>query len=648
MPEISFGNSYLDLFLYFWWFLLAIFFAFFIPGDLLISKLSLKPFPRIIISLILGMVLWGLQGFIFGYANTRFLSYFYLLACFILWLKLTKREELVHFLNFKIKQVDPLLAITIVLGVIIQVAVLAWMGIGTPKGISFCCGAIGDFIFHMDFSYHVLQRIPPFEFGMAGVEVTNYHYWGNLVVAELVRIFHLPLVYTQFQYLGIMLSVCLGLSAIVFGQLNKLHKNVIRWLVFFLYFSGDLIYLLIFILRKTFDFSMGPLENSASFLNNPPRAFAIVVFFVGLSVFSIWVKRKDFLTGVLMAILFGSLIGFKVYLGFFALSGLAFLGLYFLIKKNFRMLLPLFLALILTLIIYLPVNKSSGGLFYTGFWRFEDFIVQPALGLSHLELARRIFADHYNWLRVWQYELLFAFLFIFSNFGVKLIGLFQTKKSLAVFDKRIHLFLISAIAISFVAGSFFCQQSGGSNSFNFLVSVYIIGSIYAAIACCFWLSKIKSELVRVIVIALIVMVNLPRIGYQTYQNINVLLNNKGYFIDNDLLEAARYIKEKTGKNSTIFEDADSASFQTFLGERYVFLGDPGMVGTHGTDLSARKKIVKKVLEEKDPKIVKKLLQENKIDYLYLSVKQQLASETSAKFLKPVFVNRKIKILKLTL
>jgi len=48
-------------------FILAVFIALYIPGHLALHKIKLTLFQNIVISTILGMVLWGWQGFIFGF-----------------------------------------------------------------------------------------------------------------------------------------------------------------------------------------------------------------------------------------------------------------------------------------------------------------------------------------------------------------------------------------------------------------------------------------------------------------------------------------------------------------------------------------------------------------------------------------------------
>lgn len=585
------------------------------------------------------MTLWGWQGFIFGYLGLRWLSYFYLLGFFLLWLKTSPK------LRLKKPNLDPLTVLIILVGSVIQISMVFLTGIYQDKGLYFCCGAISDNIYHLEVTYEVINKIPPFEAGMYGEAMRNYHYWGNLVVGELVRVFHLPLMATEFRYFTILLSLSLGLLAVIFGQLLKLSKNFTRWLLFFLYFGGDFIYILQLIFTRKVNFEMGPLENGSSFLMNPPRAFAMIGFFAGLCLLVLWIKRKDLYSGLLMALIFGSLIGFKVYVGIFALTGFFALSIYYALKKKLRMIIPFIIALFAALIVYLPVNKGAGGLFFTYFWRFEEFISQPLLGLSRLELARLTYAQEHNWKRVFLYEGFYVVLFIFGIFGSKILGLFQNKKSLSLFGVELNIFLLFAIFVSSIAGFFFQQHSGGANAFNFLVSVYIIGSLYTTLACYYWLPKTKK--LKLILIFLLVATTIPRVIYEENKNIQKILNTetRGLLLTNDKLAGLRFVKENTKKSSLVL--AYNTSYFTFLAERPVFLGDEGILYSHTIDTSKRLQAIKVITENPKAPLVYKELIENNIDYLYLPAGFMLPSTDSARFLKPVFQNKEVKILKFT-
>lgn len=642
----------LSFWLYFILFFIAVFFAFVIPGTLLLRKLKLPVFDMFVLGTITGMVLWGWQGFIFGYLGTRWLSYPYLIITLLFWIYLNIKN-LSSFINkFKPNGFDWRLTLIIVIGMIIQLSAVWFNGLLSVKGLYFCCGNFTDNLLHVALTNQLVKNFPPYEPGMSGVIVQNYHYWGNLIIAELIRVFKLPLIATQFQYSTLFISLFLGLSVVVFGRIAKLSRQFNLWLLFFLYFGGDLIFLLVSYIRKEVNFNMSSLEDGAKFLVNPPRAFSIVIFFVGISLFILWIRKKDLHSGLLAVFILGSITGFKVYTGMFVLSGFIFLAGYFLIKRNLYAIIMLAAVFIFSLIIYLPVNANAGGLYFTGLAIFENFIVQPWMMLYRLELARVIYLEHHSWLRVAEYELIYIFIFIFTVFGTKLIGIFQTKKSLGLLPKELNIVIIGGIIVSAIIGFFFQQQLGGANTFNFLVSIFIIGSIYTALACDYWFSKIKNKL-KFFVVILIIVLTVPRVIDEGISNINNITSNKGFIIDNNELEALNYLREKTDKKSLILVDYRGAvidarsPYVSFLSDRPMFLsGMDADLTTHGVNFSTRKSVVDVVLKSKDILSVAKSLQQNKINYIYQLWPYDISTIESIYFTK-VYQGKGVTIIKVS-
>lgn len=634
-------------------FVLAIFLAFYIPGNVILNRLKLSPFQKFVLSFLVGMVLWGWQGFILGYLSARWFSYIYLLFFLLIWFK-ANLKNLIKFkkIEFSLakKKLDFILISLIIFGVLLQLTSVWFTGISTQKGLYFCCGSVQDNILQIAITSQIVKQFPPFEPGMYGTYIQNYHYWDSLVMGELVRVFHLPLIAINYQFMTVFISLFLGLSAIVFSQLLNLGKVFTRWLAFFLYLGGDFVWVLIAIFRGRDFFNMTPLESGQQFLENLPRAFAVVVLFAALSIFLVWLKKKDFRVGILLSLIFASLIGFKIYIGLFVFPGLVILALYDLIKKRYQSFFVLILTGILSLIIYLPVNSGAGGLYYAGQWRFEDFIVQGYFGkLNNLELARRVYLAHNSWLRVIEYELIYAVLFIFAIFGTKLIGLIQSKKSLSRLPKELHLLLIPGFIVSFISGSFFLQRSGGSNTFNFLVSIFILGSIYTSLVCYYWLNK-KNNFIKILLILVIVFLTIPRSLNQAYKNTNSIYEKKGFLIKNEEIKAINYLSGQGDNSSLVLVDSNilmdmQSPYLSFLSNKKMFLsGQIDELEAHSIDFSDRLDVRNTIFYSGNASSVSAALLNNNIGYLYMIRKDELASTDSAHFLKTGFYNKEIKIL----
>lgn len=636
----------------FLFFAISIFISCYIPGRVLIllGKSSFSKISTLTLSLIIGISLWTIQGFIFGFLNVRFLTYIYLILFLIAWLQTGDYKN--YFkkkYTLKLSKSEISFILLISTGISLQLLSVFLMGIQQSNSITYCCGNLSDNFWFLSLSRSLTESIPPQEPGMAGLIVHNYHYLANIFVAELNRIFKLPLFLVQFQYSYVLISTLLGLSAYTFGKSIKNGSRFTFWLIFMLYFGGDFIWLLMTILNKgTNLFSMSSIENGSSFLINPPRAFAIVLFFGGITLLKSWmVDKKNLTLGIIASIVLGSLIGFKVYVGLFVGIGMTCLLVLFLFKRRFKDALIPIICFVIMVILYFPVNLGAGGLYYTGFWFFENFIVQPYLQLERLELARVVYLEHGNWIRSLTYDLLFVGIATFSLFGTKLLGFLQTRNSLKIFPFEFHIFLIAGLITSFIIGFFFQQTSGGSNTFNFQVNAFIIGSIYTASAVCM-LTSVKKFRLGILISIFIVLLTIPRVIYEARLNIQRITTNSEEGIHLDEIKGYNFLKSQdTGLvvvDHTHFSlDESTPLVYAYTGQK-MFLSGIQILESHGIDVTEIKKDKNDIFMS-DVKKVADILDKNNISYIVLGPKTDLVATETARFIDMIYKNKKIKIAK---
>lgn len=639
-----FSPQFIFFFLYS---LAAIFLSVYVPGSVAIrlSKLKVSLFSSIVLSVTAGTSLWVLQGFLLGFVNLRFITYIYLGISFLFWIRNF------HFKKFTIK-VNKLLVtafLLVVVGVTTQNIAAFFMGTQTSNGVSFCCVDASDSLYFASLSQEIKRNIPPQEPGLSDTTVKNYHYLSNIFVAEVSRIFFIPLHIIQFQVSALFVSVMLGLSSLLFGLTVVKKWKYALWLVFFLYFGGDFIWLVLLILNKNVNpFVMSSLEDGAKFLSNPPRAFAIVQFFGGLILLSHWLKeKKSFVLTIILGIIFGTLVGFKVYLGIFAVSGLVVLCLYQILRKDFDGLRLLAITCITSLILYVPVNGNAGGIYFTGFWSFENFISQPYLKLGNLELARRIFLADNKILKSYFFESIFILVTVFSFFGSKIIGVVQTKNSLSLIPFQLHIFLLSGILVSLIFGFLFQQTSGGSNTFNFIVNVFIIGSVYAALSA-FFLTSLKKP-IAIIFAAIIIGLTVPRVLYETYRSIYRLTNNQYQSVTPLQLRAFDFLKHQakglTVVDRTAFGLDASSPYVAFFVDQPMYLSGLQILESHGVKVSTRSSKVATMLDPLRVDQARQLFLTEKIKYFVIGKSSPLAT-VSAQFSETLFSNNEVSILKI--
>src|ERR1700742_3824816 len=142
-------------------FLFASFFSFYIPGCFLIKKLHLPSFTHIVLSIIVGIALWGWQGFIFGFMHIRWMTYVYLLLFFILWLRTNDKNHLLDSLKeIKPKRIakgDFILLFLVILGTLLQLISIFAIGIIGKSGMSFCC-AVPDSLYHIALTNQLIKQ----------------------------------------------------------------------------------------------------------------------------------------------------------------------------------------------------------------------------------------------------------------------------------------------------------------------------------------------------------------------------------------------------------------------------------------------------------------------------------------------------------
>lgn len=151
------------------YFFIAVFIASFIPGDIVLGKIKLSVFQRLILGISIGIILWAWQGIIFGYLHLRWLSYFYLLSFLFIWSKFYAKKFLreISLYLHKLKP-DLLLFIILVFGLFVQVLTVWFNGVFTDKGLYFCCGNNSDNLLQISITDQIIKQIPPFEPGMYG------------------------------------------------------------------------------------------------------------------------------------------------------------------------------------------------------------------------------------------------------------------------------------------------------------------------------------------------------------------------------------------------------------------------------------------------------------------------------------------------
>src|ERR1035437_3735148 len=200
----------MEIILFLIYFIFASFLAFYIPGRVILGEQkNLSALGIFAVSYVIGIVFWGWQGYLFGFLQLRNLSYLYLLV--FLGLFIFRK-----YYSFKIpkansKKFDWLTILMAVVGITAQIIPFMRNGQILNQGLFVSNNNAVDHVWHVTLVGELVRRFPPNEPGMYGIPLLNYHFWFNLVTADLIRVFHLPLFETQFIGMYTLVPILLAL-----------------------------------------------------------------------------------------------------------------------------------------------------------------------------------------------------------------------------------------------------------------------------------------------------------------------------------------------------------------------------------------------------------------------------------------------------
>lgn len=650
-------------------FFIAVFFSFYLPGFLLVRFVDKSISVRnVLLSLCFGFVLWSMQGYILGYLNLRFITYIYMLCVFLLAIS---QRKIIHnnWINVirKIKQ-NPSVSVIIVIGMIVQTFFMFGSGLVFKDGMYFF-GANGvDGIMHLSYINALKESIPPQEPGAYLLTLKNYHYWIDLNIAELSRVWKISELHIFLQWMPPFISIITGIATYMVMYTWTKSKYASLWALFFLYLAGDAAYLLMLPLHHTFGFHMPSIDNGITQFNNMPHAAAKMIFTSSLIPFYYWVKENDKKWGILTVVLFASLIGFKVYFGIFAAVGLVLVVMgksiraWFINKKEKRNIISVFsqhssyfllsfLFLFIAAVIYFPSNAGAGGLdWYPLEWP-KIFLGPNNLDVKEWFLRIQVYESTGNTRNIILLNIFAIIVGLISIQGTRLIGLVPTKKLAKILGWEHLVFFIPGIILFHILGLSTLQRSGSFNVFNFFVVSGVIMSLFSAYLCYELLLK-KKWFSRVFVLVILIL-TIPRAIYEVNTFILSMRNHSHMVIPLDELEALDYVQRNTPKKAIIQSHKNNAldkrtTYVSYYSNRATYLTGIDMISSHGQDIHPFEKEMDMFFTIKDEQSFIKRMKKNNISYLYLqkTPDQQLLFAPDSRNLIELFENKSVIIYKI--
>lgn len=597
-------------------FVFMIIICWYIPGLTIVRNIKLTFWNLHAAALLTGFSLWSAITVLFAYIGQRNLTYLYLTLFFLLFF--VYKKNFVHSFSLN-KKVDVILLFILILGVVTQSSLVFFMNVSIGNNIVTCCGHIPDNHLFLAMTNELVQRFPPFEPGVYGAELKNYHYFSHLMIAEIIRLSHLPLSTTVYQFLPAVLSLLLGLSAIVFGTVLRLNNLYKRWLLFFMYFGADAVFLLVLLLGKSNPFILGSMENGITALYNLPKTFSYIILMTGLIWLILSVQKQKLLFSFITSIILALTIGHKAFTGIFVWSGMLGLFVLFVYRKYWILSIIPFITIFLGYFFQKTMISESGGFFYSGLWRVHDFFAMRELGLSEYLLARNIFISANNWIRVFFIDFVMFFIFILVTFGLKLIGFIQTKNSAQNIPLYMHVFFILGTIPSFILGMFFLHEKAGSITVNFLITIFFIMSFYAALSLAYAFTALKKKTYVFIIIIFVLLSSLRSVS-ELYNAFIKQMPQSTSFTKKDI-NLFTYIRDNTSSNSLILPLGYSITYEE-LYISYVTNRPIYVLGNYGGPevkkiLPHRESVIKKLDSEVSVDVAKKIMLDENINFILI-------------------------------
>jgi hypothetical protein len=496
----------------------------------------------------------------------------------------------------------------IILGSLTWSLTMIKSGWAYPYGLGFW-GANGhDGIWHITLAESLSKgtlAMPIF----AGAKIQNYHIGFDLLLALLHKFTSIPVTYLYFQVLPPVLAVLIGLLTYKFiFEWTKSKKSAL-WSTFFVYFGGGLGWI---IGRGESAFWS---TQAVSTLINPPFALSLIFILLGL----IFLVRKKF---VLATLCFGILIEIKAYGGILILGALFVSGIYRFVKeKKFNLFLVFLGALVLSLILYFPLNKNSAGLLiWQPFW-FLETMMQLTDRVGWVKFGEAMVNYRAGGLlpkALFAYGVTMA-IFVIGNFGTRMLFLFRKMKL-----DEINIFFYSVVAAGIIIPTFLLQKGTPWNTIQFFYYSLFFSGILAGVA----VEKIKNK----ILLILIILFTIPTTFYTLLQV--YIPGRPPAMLSNTERSALSFLsKQPDGAVLTYPFDAikakEAESFPprplyVYTSTAYVsaFSGQPAFfedeinLDITGYDWKSRKAQIEDWYRQKDPAAARKYLKESGIKYVY--------------------------------
>lgn len=625
-----------------------------IPGWAIIKRLDLNLNLKetLLTSVTTGIASTTLTSFILGLFNAR--AVFFPLILLVDVAIIFNNHKKLRFKNFpkvNIEKTDILLLVIILTGVIGQTSLVIRSGLITPDGgLEFT--EFRDAMWHIGLIEELTKKVPPIHPGFAPEPLTNYHYFYDLFVANIYKPSRLPLLDLYFRYIPVLLSSFLGLSVFVLAR-RIISEKAALWSVFLTFFAGSFSYFAPFFVKELRDW--GPstfwIDQTFSMLINPPLSLSFSLLLTAVFLLSLFRRRPSTKLLIVVSLFFGTIIAYKVYAGILVLGSLSVVGFWEFWQNRNNSIIKIFLvSSFLSLLVFLPTNARGAGnfLIYAPLWYLNALVENPdRLNIVDWVLREQTYTAEGNVMRVAQIRLTEFLLYLFGNFGVRMVGIvglfYFLKKKILITSEALFLGLMALGG--FVLPLLFIQRGSVANTIQFsYYSLIIVNMITSNI-----IARILEKRNIIFQTTLIVIVMLLSVPTSFKVFVSTVTSADRTVISKEEVEAFSFLRARTKPDSIILLPSSQRNthslYVSALSSRRTFYSDRLMTENTHKDFKKREDEAAKFFLTKDYDWSRHFLKDNKINYIYYQNTDVPDFQPQMISLKEVFQTDKISIYK---
>lgn len=508
-----------------------------------------------------------------------------------------------------------------------------------------------DGVWHEALVGQIGKKIPPQNPGFAGNDLINYHYYYDILVSKMSSFMIVRPSFLIYIIFPIIFSTLFGIGTYKLSLILFKDKYVSLISVFIAYFGSSFGWVVDLIKHREVGGESAFWANQPVSMNlNPPFAISLVIIIFVMILLDSYINKPKFAKGTLIAILSGTLIGFKVYAGVVLLFGLFILGikkLYF--DKDRKILIIFIFSLLISLSIFIPQSRSASQLLEVNpMWLVNTMIdAGDRVGIPDFTAKRFAYLGGREWFKFSIIEIIGLIIFFVGNLGTRIIVIFAIKKSQLKSDLFILIF--SMMTISFIPIIIFTQKGNPWNIIQFFYYFIYFAGLMAAYS----LRRMP------LVLAILIIAVTPISSISTFRS--WLYPNPPAYLSIKESEALNYLSKKPEgivlkhPFDNILRDrfkdpfpiavyADSIYVSAFSGKS-VFIEDVEQQIVLNTDYKNRLADANRFFIEKDLKWSNKFLIDNNIRYIYLPKIYKLPMAEAEYSMVKIFENEDANIYK---